>query len=505
MAIPLFNSIASWFLKKRIHQIELFIKYPHEVQQEVLQDLLRVSEQTEIGLNYQFSSITNYEVFKNRVPLVAYEDIATDINRSRKGEANIFWPTPIKWFAKSSGTTDSKSKFIPVSVEALEQCHYKAGKDMLSFYFNNNPESELFNGKNLRLGGSQEIYDNSTSYFGDLSAIIIDNMPFWAEMSSTPSHKISLMPEWEAKMDAILKESINENVTSFAGVPSWMTVLFNKVLEQTEKKNILEVWPNLEVFFHGGVSFKPYQNQYNNFFPGSQLKYYETYNASEGFFGIQDQNNSDEMLLMLDYGIFYEFIPVEGTDDDIVPLAGVSLYTNYALVITTNGGLWRYKLGDVIKFTSVAPYRIQVVGRTKHFINAFGEELVIENADFALSKAAQALGVHIVDYTAAPIFMKGKASGTHQWLIEFDSLPENLERFTSLLDETLREVNSDYNAKRYKDMTMRLPEIVIAQPKLFYDWLSENKKLGGQHKVPRLSNNRDLIEELLEFNTKKPL
>ena len=505
MAIPLFNSIASWFLKKRIHQVELFIKYPHEVQQEVLQDLLRVSEQTEIGLNYQFSSITNYEVFKSRVPLVAYEDIAVDINRSRKGEANIFWPTPIKWFAKSSGTTDSKSKFIPVSIEALEQCHYKAGKDMLSFYFNNNPESELFNGKNLRLGGSQEIYDNSTSYFGDLSAIIIDNMPFWAEISSTPSHKISLMPEWEAKMDAILNESVNENVTSFAGVPSWMMVLFNKVIEQTEKKNILEVWPNLEVFFHGGVSFKPYQNQYNNFFPGSQLKYYETYNASEGFFGIQDQNNSDEMLLMLDYGIFYEFIPVDGTDEDVVPLAGVSLYTNYALVITTNGGLWRYKLGDVIKFTSVHPYRIQVVGRTKHFINAFGEELVIENADRALSKAAQALGVHIVDYTAAPIFMKEKSSGAHQWLIEFDCPPENMERFTSQLDETLREVNSDYDAKRYKDMTMRLPEIVIAKPKLFYKWLSENKRLGGQHKVPRLSNNRDLMEELLKFNAKKPL
>ena len=330
-------------------------------------------------------------------------------------------------------------------------------------------------------------------------------MPFWAEISSTPSHKVSLMPEWEAKMDAILKESINENVTSFAGVPSWMMVLFNKVLEQTKKKNILEVWPNLEVFFHGGVSFKPYNNQYNNFFPGSQLKYYETYNASEGFFGIQDQNNSDEMLLMLDYGIFYEFIPVDGTDQDIVPLAGVSLFTNYALVITTNGGLWRYKLGDVIKFTSVAPYRIQVVGRTKHFINAFGEELMVENADFALSKAAQALGVHIIDFTAAPIFMKGKTSGAHQWLIEFDSQPENMERFTSLLDETLREVNSDYDAKRYKNLTMRLPEIVTAQPKLFYNWLSENKKLGGQHKVPRLSNNRDLMEELLAFNAKKPL
>ena len=505
MAIPLFNSIASWFLKKRIHQIELFIKYPHEVQLEVLQDLLRVSEKTEVGLNYEFRSITTYQEFVNRVPLVSYEDISEDIKRSRKGEANIYWPTTIKWFAKSSGTTDNKSKFIPVSPEALDQCHYKAGKDMLSFYFNNNPDSELLTGKNLRLGGSQEIYNNNISYFGDLSAIIIDNMPFWAEISSTPSHKVSMMPEWEKKIEAILKESVNEDVTSFAGVPSWMMLLLNKVLEQTQKNNILEVWPNLEVFFHGGVSFKPYKNQYESFFPGSQLKYYETYNASEGIFGIQDLNNSDEMLLMLDYGIFFEFIPVGGTDEDVIPLSGVEINKHYALVITTNSGLWRYKIGDLVKFTSVAPYRIQVVGRTKHFINAFGEELMIENADLALFKAAQALGVHIIDYTAAPIFMDGKKQGTHQWLIEFDSVPEDLTRFTLLLDEGLRELNSDYDAKRYKNMTMRIPELVIGQRKLFYKWLSKNNKLGGQHKIPRLSNNRDLMEELLKINAKKPL
>ena len=505
MAIPLFNSIASWFLKKRIHQIELFTKYPHEVQQEVLQELLRVSEQTQVGLKYEYGSINNYEVFKNRVPIVAYEDIAPQINRCRKGEGNIFWPTPIKWFAKSSGTTDSKSKYIPVSVEALEQCHYKAGKDMLSLYFNNNPESELFTGKNLRLGGSQEIYDNSTSYFGDLSAIIIDNMPFWAEISSTPSHKISLIPEWETKMDAILKESIKENVTSFAGVPSWLLVLFNKVLEHTSKKNILEVWPNLEVYFHGGVSFKPYQSQYDNLFPGTQLKYYETYNASEGFFGIQDLNNSDEMLLMLDYGIFYEFIPVDGSDEDIIPLSAVEKNKYYALVITTNGGLWRYKIGDVVKFTSTSPYRIQVAGRTKHYINAFGEELMIENADLAISEVSRELGLDIIDYTVAPIFMNGKEKGTHQWLIEFNKTPEDLSQFTSLLDKTLRGLNSDYDAKRYKSLTMRMPEIIPAEPKLFYRWLSENKKLGGQHKVPRLSNDRELIDELISFNATKQL
>jgi hypothetical protein len=306
-------------------------------------------------------------------------------------------------------------------------------------------------------------------------------------------------------MDAILKESIKENVTSFAGVPSWLLVLFNKVLEHTSKNNILEVWPNLEVYFHGGVSFKPYQSQYDNLFPGTQLKYYETYNASEGFFGIQDLNNSDEMLLMLDYGIFYEFIPVEGSDEDIIPLSAVERNKYYSLVITTNGGLWRYKIGDVVKFTSISPYRIQVAGRTKHYINAFGEELMIENADLAISNVSRKLGLDIIDYTVAPIFMEGKEKGAHQWLIEFNKAPEDLSQFTSLLDKTLRELNSDYDAKRYKSLTMRMPEIIQAESKLFYKWLSENKKLGGQHKVPRLSNNRELIDELIAFNTTKQL
>ncbi len=500
MPIPLFNSIASWFLKKRIHQMELFIKYPHEVQQEVLQDLFRISEKTEKGLQHEFSSIKNYETFKERVPIVTYEEIASDIKRSREGVTNIFWPTPIKWFAKSSGTTDNKSKFIPVSTESLEQCHYKAGKDMLSLYFNNNPESQLFKGKSLRLGGSQELYDNSKSYFGDLSAIIIDNMPFWAEISSTPSYKVSLMPEWEAKIDAILNESIGENVTSFAGVPSWMMVLLNKVLEVTQKQNIFEVWPEVEVYFHGGVSFKPYKNQYSRLFPGTGLKYYEIYNASEGFFAIQDINNSNELLLMLDYGIFYEFIPSEGSDEDIIPLSKVELNKYYAIVITTNAGLWRYKIGDVVKFTCVNPYRIQVAGRTKHYINTFGEELMIENADIAISKAAKELGVHVIDYTAAPIFMNDKDKGAHQWLIEFDKTPRDINQFIKILDKTIRDINSDYDAKRYKDITMRMPDVVVAKPKLFYHWLAKNKKLGGQHKVPRLSNDRKLIDELLDIN-----
>ena len=362
MPIPIFNSVASFFLKRRISQIELFKDYPIEVQQEVLRKMIVYSIDTEIGKKYDFKTIRHYNDFKERVPTVAYEDIYNDIERNRKGEQNIFWRTPIKWFAKSSGTTNAKSKFIPISFESLEDCHYKAGKDMLSLYFNNNINSQLLVGKCLRLGGSREIYENNDSYYGDLSAIIIDNLPFWAELSSTPSSKTSLIPEWEDKVKAIIKESINENVTSFAGVPSWMLSLFQQVLEKTGKDDILEVWKNAEVYFHGGVSFEPYKNLYSKLFPSKDFKYFEIFNASEGFFAIQDQNSSSELLLMLDYGIFYEFIPVNGSENEIVSLADVELNTNYEMVISTNSGLWRYRIGDTIKFTCLNPYRVKVTG-----------------------------------------------------------------------------------------------------------------------------------------------
>src|SRR6056300_2018569 len=387
MPTSLFNSIASWILKKRIHQMELFMKYPQEVQEELLRELISTAQNTEMGIRYGFKNIKNYQEFKAEVPLSSYESIASQIERCRNGTQNIFWPSPIKWFAKSSGTTNAKSKYIPVSTEALENCHYKAGKDMLSLYFNNNPDSQLLSGKCLRLGGSHELYNKNNSYFGDLSSIIIQNLPFWAELSSTPSNKTSLLPDWETKMRAIVAESIPEKVTSLAGVPSWMLVLLQNVLKETGKENITEVWPDAEVYFHGGVSFKPYSSLYKNLFPKSDFRYYEIYNASEGFFGIQDRNDSEELLLMLDYGIFYEFIPFQGTgkeESKIIPLSEVNLNRNYAMVITTNGGLWRYKIGDTIRFTSLSPYRIQVTGRTKHFINAFGEELIIDNAEKAL-------------------------------------------------------------------------------------------------------------------------
>ncbi|GAA4279847.1 GH3 auxin-responsive promoter family protein [Gaetbulibacter aestuarii] len=465
--------------------------------------LLDFAKGTEFGKQYDFASISSYNTFAERVPIKNYDGWQDAIERSRHGEQNIFWPTPIKWYAKSSGTTRSKSKFIPVSMQSLEDCHYAASKDLLCMYFNNNEESKLFTGKSLRLGGSKKLYKENGTISGDLSAILIDNMPFWAEFSSTPSNRVSLMSDWEYKMQAIVDETIHENVTSLAGVPSWMLVLLNNVLETTGKNHIHEVWPNLEVYFHGGVSFTPYINQYHKLLPKSDFKYYEIYNASEGFFAIQDQNDSNELLLMLDYGIFYEFIPMSVYDtpeEHAIPLSQVQLNENYAVIITTNAGLWRYKIGDTVRFTSLSPYRIKISGRTKHHINVFGEELIIENAEEALKQVCKQTGVEVIDYTAAPIFMKGKEKGAHEWLIEFKSEPQNLEDFTARFDNALKDVNSDYEAKRYTNITLKLPKIHVARKNLFYDWLKQNNKLGGQHKIPRLSNSRNYLEELLELN-----
>ena len=502
MPFPIINSIASWVLKQRIHQIELFLKYPHEVQDELLMNLIRSSENTSIGREFDFASMKSYRAFSERIPVSTYEELEPQIERTRKGEQHIFWHTPIKWFAKSSGTTNAKSKYIPVSNEALEDCHYKGSKDLLCLYLNNNENSELFIGKSLRLGGSSQIYEDNNTYFGDLSAILIENMPIWAEFSSTPSSKVSLMSEWESKMAAIINETRNENVTSFAGVPSWMLVLLNKVLAETGKESLLDIWPNLEVYFHGGVSFDPYREQYQKIIPSRDFKYYEIYNASEGFFAIQDLNYSNDLLLMLDYGIFYEFIPMDvfGTSEQkAIRLSEVELRKNYAIVITTNAGLWRYLIGDTVRFTSLDPYRIRVTGRTKHHINVFGEELMVENTDMAITKACQITKTEVVDYTVAPIFMKGKEKGAHEWMIEFKKNPENPKEFQKILDENLQTLNSDYEAKRYNNMTLNPLVMNIARPNLFYDWLKENNKLGGQHKIPRLSNQRDYLEQLKSF------
>jgi hypothetical protein len=499
MPLPIVNSFASWILKKRIHQIELFLKYPNEVQEELLLTLIRTAEATFIGKKYDFDSIKSYQTFTERIPIATYEDLEPLIERNRQGEQNLFWNTPIKWFAKSSGTTNAKSKFIPVSSEALENCHYKATKDLLCLYLNNNEDSQLFTGKSLRLGGSKELYEHNNTFFGDLSAILIENMPMWAEFSSTPSNRVSLMSDWETKLSAIVNETRYENVTSFAGVPSWMMVLLNKILQETGKESLKEVWPNVEVYFHGGVSFDPYREQYQKMVQKNDFQYYEIYNASEGFFAIQDLNNSNDLLLMLDYGIFYEFIPMEvfgSSTQKTIRLSEVEIDKNYAIVITTNSGLWRYQIGDTVRFTSLNPYRIRVTGRTKHHINVFGEELIIENSDNAIAKACKVTQTEVIDYTVAPIFMNGKEKGAHEWMIEFRKNPDDIHLFKKVLDETLQSLNSDYEAKRHNNMTLNAPVINVARNNLFYDWLKDHDKLGGQHKIPRLSNQRNYLEQL---------
>ena len=498
----LFNTVVNWFIRQRIDQIQNFINNPFETQKGILFSQLFHAEDTEYGKKNGFSTISSYEDFRNKVPVVTYEDFEPYIERARQGEKDIFWPGQIKNFAKSSGTTNAKSKFIPITEESLEDCHLKAGKDMVAIYANNHPENQLFSNKNLRLGGSAELYQDFNTKFGDLSAILIDNLPFWVEITTTPSKKVSLMSEWESKLNAIISEVKNEEVGSLIGVPSWMMVLLQRVLKETEKENISELWPNLEVFFHGGISFKPYREQYHKLI-GKKINYYEIYNASEGFFGIQDRHGSDEMLLMLDYGIFYEFIPMDefhSPNPKVVNLEEVEIGKNYAIVITTNGGLWRYLIGDTVIFTSLQPFRIKVSGRTKHYINAFGEELMINNVESALEEACEKTNAAVSEYTGAPVFMTNGESGSHEWIFEFAKQPENFEHFCEIFDQHLKTVNSDYEAKRYNNITLKKPIIHIAKPNLFYCWMEKRGKLGGQNKVPRLSNTREYIDPLLELN-----
>ncbi|MDB9966596.1 GH3 auxin-responsive promoter family protein [Flavobacteriaceae bacterium] len=500
MPFSFLNTVTTWFLKKRMHQIELFKKYPLEVQNEVLINLLKNAENTEFGKKYNFNSIKDYSSFSNNIPLTDYENFLKYIERSIKGESNIFWSSAIKWYAQSSGTTNSVSKFIPVSKESLEECHYKAGKDVLCLYVNNNKDSNLFSGKSLRLGGSKKLYENNNNYFGDLSAILIDNLPLWAEMLSAPNNEISLMDKWDEKIKAIINSTLNENITSLAGVPSWMLILLNKILEERNETTIKDIWENLEVYFHGGVNFDPYINQFKSVL-GDGVRFYETYNASEGFFAIQDRNDHNDMLLMLDYGIYFEFETLDNKlKPKIINLSKVKLDTNYALIISTNAGLWRYKIGDTIKFTSLDPFRIKITGRTKSFINAFGEELIIENAENALNKTLLKHKSTIVEYTVAPSFISKKDSGCHQWLIEFEKKPSDISKFCEDLDKYLQELNSDYKSKRFKNITMKRLEIIVAKEKLFFEWLKFKNKLGGQNKIPRLCNDRMIIDELIKLN-----
>lgn len=501
--MTLFNSVFTWFMKKRIHQIELFMKYPNEVQREWFEQLISSAEDTEWGRNYDYKSISTPQQFKERVPIQTYDTLKPYIERMLKGEQNVLWPSEIRWFAKSSGTTNDRSKFIPVSEESLEECHFKGGKDLLTIYFNNRPNARMFTGKILTLGGSHQISQLSPdTSFGDLSAVLMKNLPLWAEFHRTPDLDIALLENFEEKIEKMAYATKDVNVTSLSGVPTWNLLLFKRILEITGKNNLLEVWPNLELYFHGAVNFTPYREQFKKLIPNDSMYYLETYNASEGFFGIQDLDDSGDMLLMLDYGVFYEFLPLELLHDEnplTLDLDQVELDKNYALIISTNAGLWRYLIGDTVRFTSLAPYRIQITGRTKHFINAFGEELIIDNAERALDEACQQTGAIIRDYTAAPVYFNDNECGAHEWVIEFEKKPAEFDRFIDLLDETLRRVNSDYDAKRFKDMALRRPQIQVAPRGTFFNWMKEKGKLGGQHKVPRLANNREYVDSILKM------
>lgn len=480
----------------RQRALETFQNGGEALQRSVLAHLVNTAKDTEYGRNHAFQGIKGYEDFITQVPVNTYEELKGDIDRMRQGEVDILWPGRVKWYAKSSGTTNDKSKFIPVSPEGLQKIHYAGGRDSVAIYLRNNPKSRMFDGKGLILGGSHSPnYNLKDSLVGDLSAILIENINPLVNFVRVPKKQTALLSDFEVKREQIAKEAMTKNVTNISGVPSWMLSVLTCMMEMTGKTHLEEVWPNIEVFFHGGVAFTPYREQYKRLITSPRMHYMETYNASEGFFGIQDDPSDKSMLLMLDYGVFYEFIPMDGGDP--VPLWAVETGKNYAMVISTSCGLWRYEIGDTIQFTSTNPYKFIISGRTKHFINAFGEELIVDNAEQGLAYACEQTGAEVLEYTAAPVFMDEKAKCRHQWLIEFSKRPTDLQQFASLLDKRLQEINSDYEAKRYKDITLQHLEIIEARQNLFNDWLKLRGKFGGQHKVPRLSNSRETIEQLL--------
>lgn len=498
------NLVEKIAFRRRQKELDKYANNGLAMQQEVLHYLVEYAKDTEYGRNHLFSTIQSYDDFVQNVPVNTYAELKGDIDRMRHGEENILWPGQVKWYAKSSGTTNDKSKFIPVSPEALQHTHYQGPKDVVAFYLQNNPNSHLFEGKSLILGGSHSPnYNLPDSLVGDLSAILIENISPLANLVRVPKKSTALLSDFEVKRDRIARETLHKNVTNISGVPSWMLSVLVRVLELSGKQHLEEVWPNLEVFFHGGIAFTPYRKQYEQFITKSDMHYMETYNASEGFFGIQNDPSDPAMLLMLDYGVFYEFIPIEelGTEKPtIVPLSGVKIGQNYAMVISNLCGLWRYEIGDTVQFTSVNPYKFVITGRTKYFINAFGEELIMDNAEKGLAYACSQTGAQVLEYSAAPVYMDNKAKCRHQWLIEFSKAPQDLKAFSEILDTRLQELNSDYEAKRFHDVTLQPLEIIKARPNLFNDWLKSKGKLGGQHKVPRLSNSRDNLEEMLALN-----
>ncbi|MEO6949335.1 MAG: GH3 auxin-responsive promoter family protein [Ginsengibacter sp.] len=496
------SPIISLIARLRFRAINAWVSFPISSQRNVLQHLITQAQYTEFGRKYSFSKFNNVKDFKNNVPIHEYDDIKPYIDRMMHGEENILWNTPINWFAKSSGTASGNSKFIPISDESLKEIHFKASKDVLTNYYKNFPDSDLLTGKSLVVGGSHQVNALSEDIqYGDLSAVLMQNTPFWGQWIRTPELSIALLDEWEGKIEKLAESTIKENVTSIAGVPTWTIILIKRILELSGKKTLKEVWPNLELYIHGGVSFTPYRNQLNKLI-GAPINYLETYNASEGFFAAQNLPDDDGMLLFTDHGIFYEFLPADEykkSNPKTIGLNQVVLHKNYALVISTNGGLWRYLVGDTIEFTSLHPFKIKVTGRIKHYMNAFGEEVIVDNADKAIAAACEKTGLVVNDYTAAPVYFSENANGAHEWLIEFEDEPVNLTLFTKELDKELKKVNSDYEAKRYKNIALTLPVLHSLPKGTFNKWLKAKGKLGGQHKVPRLSNDRKMLEEILSI------
>ncbi len=499
----LMNDIFRRYILSKMKNIDGFMKHPEAVQDRVLKNLILRAQSTEWGKAHSFKSIRTYNDFRRLVPIQDYNSMKPFIERTMQGEQNILWSGDIRWFAKSSGTTDDKSKFIPVSRESLYGCHYKAGKDMYCLYYNMNPKANLAGGKTLVLGGSHQMNKmNRRANYGDLSAVLIQNAPLWAELKRVPSLAITLMDNWEEKVEKMANATINHRVTNILGVPTWTVVLIKYLFEMTGKDDLSEIWPSLELYIHGGVSFTPYEELFHKLIRGSNMHYMESYNASEGFFGMQDEMNSKDLLLMLDYGIFYEFIPAaqkDNPDAEAIPLQAVELDKDYAVVISSNSGLWRYFIGDTVKFYSKDPYRIRVSGRTKHYINAFGEEVIIENAEKALALASLSTDCIVSDFTAAPVYFSSGANGAHEWLIEFDKAPADLTYFIQLLDQNLKNLNSDYEAKRHKDIALRMPIVRMLKKGTFYNWMKKRGKLGGQNKVPRLFNTRQFVDDIIKF------
>ena len=487
---------------QRRRAIDHFVEHPHPVQQRVLRQLLRQAAGTEYGRQYDFASIDSSERYAERLPLVEYDALRGHIDRMRAGESDVLWPGVVQWFAKSSGTTSTKSKFIPVTGEGLRKCHMQGPLDVACMVAHTYPQTRVFGGKTLTLGGSRQLVStHAAAVEGDLSAILIEHTPWFARNFRVPRPETALIPNFEQKVEAICRETVGQRVTAFAGVPSWNMVMLKKVLQYTGKRNVLEVWPDMELFTHGGMNFKPYRDAYRELFPSPQMKYMDTYNASEGFFAIQDDPVSDDMLLMLDYGVYYEFLPLSSQDDasTAVPLEGVRPGVNYAMVISSCNGLWRYQIGDTVEFTSTTPYKIRITGRTRLFINAFGEEVIIDNAERAMQAACEATGASVAEYTAAPIYMTAQSKGAHQWIVEFRTPPDSVEHFTDALDRALQQLNSDYEAKRFRDTTLSRPQLSVVAEGTFYRWMKQRGKEGGQNKVPRLSNDRSYVEQLLEL------